>query len=50
MINELKDGFNIAFPVIPMALPSTNHKCTHPCLRCSEENLRVEYFNDCEEF
>jgi hypothetical protein len=33
-----------------MALLSTNHKCTHTCLRCSEENPRVEYFNNYEEF
>jgi hypothetical protein len=33
-----------------VALLSTNHKCTHPCLRCSKENPGVEYFNDYEEF
>jgi hypothetical protein len=27
-----------------VALLSTNHKCTHPCLRCSEKNPGVEYF------
>jgi hypothetical protein len=40
----------ICFPVISVALLSTNHKCTHPCLRCSEKNLGVEYFIDYEEF
>jgi hypothetical protein len=50
MINELKDGLNIAFQLFPVALLSTNQKCTHPCLRCSEENLGVEYFIDYEEF
>jgi hypothetical protein len=36
--------------VIFVALLSTNHKCTHPFLRYSEENPRVEYFGDYEEF
>jgi hypothetical protein len=40
----------ICFPVILVALLSTNHKCTHPCLRYSEKNLGVEYFTDYEEF
>jgi hypothetical protein len=46
MVNELKDEFNIAFRLFSMALMSTNHRCTHPCLCCSEENLGVEYFGD----
>jgi hypothetical protein len=50
MMNELNDGFNIAFRLFFVALLSTNHKCTHPCLRCSEENPGVEYFSDYEEF
>jgi hypothetical protein len=49
MINELKDGL-ILLSVIPVALLSTKHKCTHPCLRCSEKNPGVEYFTDYEEF
>jgi hypothetical protein len=40
----------ICFLVICVALLSTNHKCTHPCLCCSEENPGVEYFGDYEEF
>jgi hypothetical protein len=40
----------ICFPVISVALLSTNHKSTHPCLRCSEENPGAEYFSDYEEF
>jgi hypothetical protein len=49
MINELKDGLNL-LSGYPVALLSTNHKCTHPCLRCSEENPGVEYFIYYEEF
>jgi hypothetical protein len=33
-----------------VGLLSTNHKCTHPYLRCSEENPGVEYFINYEEF
>jgi hypothetical protein len=40
----------IWFPVISVALLSTNHKCIHPYLRCSEKNPGVEYFTDYEEF
>jgi hypothetical protein len=41
MINELKDGFNIAFPVISVALQSTNHKCTQPCLNAAQKKKKV---------
>jgi hypothetical protein len=40
----------IFFLVISVALLSTIHKCTHPCLRCLEKNLGEEYFGDYEEF
>ena len=32
MINKLKDGFKSFFWLFLVALLSTNHKCTHPCL------------------
>jgi hypothetical protein len=41
MINELKDGFKICFPVISVALLSTNHKCTHPCLNAAQKKKKV---------
>jgi hypothetical protein len=40
----------ICFPVISVALLSTKHKCTDPCLRCSKENPGEEFFIDYEEF
>jgi hypothetical protein len=40
----------ICFPIISVALLSTSHKCTHPCLCCSEENHGEEYFGDYEGF
>ena len=32
MINKLKDGYKSHFGYFLVALLSTNHKCTHPCL------------------
>jgi hypothetical protein len=41
MINILKDGFNIAFRLLLVALLSTNHKCTQPCLNVAQKKKKV---------
>jgi hypothetical protein len=40
MIIELKDGFKIAFWLIFVALLSTNHKCTNPCLNAAQKKKK----------
>jgi hypothetical protein len=44
MINKLKDEFKICFPVIFVALLSTNHKCTHPCLTAAQKKKKKKVY------
>jgi hypothetical protein len=39
----------IALHISPHGL-STNHKCTHPCHMCSEEDAGAEFFDEFDGF